>query len=41
MSPWLAAAVATLTAQQTGSAQLAISADRDTGVLWIQAITPA
>lgn len=41
VSPWLAAAVATLTAQQTGSAQLAISADRDTGVLWIQAITPA
>lgn len=41
VSPWLAAAVATLAAQQTGSAQLAISADRGTGTLWIQAITPA
>ena len=38
--PWLAAAMGTLAAQQTGSAQLAISADRSTGGLWIQAITP-
>jgi len=41
VSPWLAAAVAALAAQQTGSAQLAITADRDIGALWIQAITPA
>lgn len=41
VSPWLAAAVATLATQQTGSAQLAISAHRDTGTLWTQAITPA
>lgn len=41
VSPWLAAAGATLAAQQTSSAQLAISADRGTGTLWIQAITPA
>ena len=40
VSPWLAAAVAALAAQQTGSAHLAISADRGTGALWIQAITP-
>lgn len=40
VSPWLAAAAATLAAQQTGSAQLAISADRDTGTLWAQVITP-
>lgn len=40
VSPWLAAAVATLAAQQTGFAQLAISADHGTGTLWIQAITP-
>jgi hypothetical protein len=40
VSPWLVAAVATLAAQQTGFAQLAISADRSTGTLWIQAITP-
>ncbi|MCU6671328.1 hypothetical protein M8013_21625 [Enterobacteriaceae bacterium H4N4] len=41
VSPWLAAAAATLSAQQTGSAQLAISADGGTGALWIQAITLA
>ncbi|VDR25573.1 Uncharacterised protein [Raoultella terrigena] len=40
VSPWLAAAMGTLAAQQTGSAQLAISADDVTGTLWIQAITP-
>ncbi|WP_233599348.1 hypothetical protein [Erwinia sp. JUb26] len=41
VSPWLAAAIATLVAQQTGSAQLAISGDTGSGTLWIQAITPA
>lgn len=41
VSPWLAAAVAALAAQQTDSPQLAITADRDIGALWIQAITPA
>lgn len=41
VSVWLATAVATLAAQQTGSAQLAISADHGSGTLWIQAITPA
>lgn len=41
VSPWLAAAMGTLAAQQTGSAQLAISADGVPGALWIQAITPA
>ncbi|MBK2610671.1 hypothetical protein [Raoultella ornithinolytica] len=41
VSPWLAAAVATLAAQQTDSTQLAISADRGTGALWVQAITPS
>lgn len=40
VSPWLAAAMGTLAAKQTGSAQLAISADDVTGTLWIQAITP-
>jgi len=41
VSVWLATAMATLAAQQTGSAQLAISADHGSGTLWIQAITPA
>lgn len=41
VSPWLAAAMGTLAAQQSGSAQLAISADGVTRELWIQAITPA
>lgn len=41
VSPWLAAAMGTLASQRTGSAQLAISGDGDTGALWIQAITPA
>ncbi|MGC8401672.1 hypothetical protein ACP3P6_18710 [Enterobacter mori] len=40
VSPWLAAAMGTLAAQQTSSAQLVISTDGITGVLWIQAITP-
>lgn len=40
VSPWLAAAGAALSAQQTGSAHLAISADRGAGTVWIQAITP-
>ena len=40
VSTWLAAAAATLAAQKTGSAQLAISADRGSGTLWTQAITP-
>ncbi|MBK4716679.1 MULTISPECIES: hypothetical protein [Tenebrionibacter/Tenebrionicola group] len=40
VSPWLAAAAAAQTAQQTGTAQLAISADRDNGTLWSQAVTP-
>lgn len=41
VSPWLAAAMATLAAQETGSAQLAISTDSETEALWVQAITPA
>ncbi|EPF0312924.1 hypothetical protein BWZ29_09750 [Enterobacter cancerogenus] len=40
VSPWLAAAMGTLAAQQTSSAQLVISTDGITGALWIQAITP-
>lgn len=41
VSTWLAAAAATLAVQQTCSAQLAISADRSSGTLWTQAVTPA
>lgn len=40
VSPWLGAAAATLAVQQTGTVQLIISADRDAGILWSQAITP-
>lgn len=41
VSPWLAAAMGALAAQQTDSSQLAISSDDATGALWIHAITPS